>query len=84
MAQRLSTWVALRCKEPEFRRFLRVPDEATAAHSVRAICEVKSRSEIDTNPAAQRRFHQFIRLPFAEYMREAANDKEGRHAHHND
>lgn len=67
-AQRLSTWVALRCKEPEFRQFLRVPDEATAAHSVRAICEVKSRSELDSNPAAAQRFHQFIRLPFSQHI----------------
>lgn len=75
-AQRLSTWVALRCKEPEFRQFLRVPDEATAAHSVRAICEVKSRSELDSNPAAARRFHQFIRLPYIDFQQQSAN-------HHN-
>lgn len=74
MPQRLSTWVALRCKEPEFRKWLRVPDEATAAHSVRAICEVKSRSEIDTNPDAQMRFHQFIRLPYAQYLQQPANN----------
>ena len=68
--QRLSTWVALRCKEPEFRRFLRVPDEATAAHSVRAICEVKSRSEIDSSPEAQMRFHQFIRVPYSQFLQQ--------------
>lgn len=74
--QRLSTWVALRCKEPEFRRFLRVPDEATAAHAVRAICEVKSRSELDSNPAAAKRFHQYIRLPYINFI----NDQEQQHA----
>ena len=36
--QRLSAWLALRCREELFQRFLRVPDEQTAAHSVRAIC----------------------------------------------
>lgn len=71
--QRLSAWVALRCKEALFQRFLRVPDEATAAHSVRAICEVKSRGEIDKNPEAARRFHQFIRLPFSQYLHDPAN-----------
>lgn len=75
MAQRLSIWVACRCKEAPFQRFLRVPDEATAAHSVRAICEVKSRGEIDSNPTAQRRFHEYIRLPYQQYLQEAANDK---------
>lgn len=68
--QLLSRWAALRCKEPEFQRFLRCPDEATAAHSVRAICEVKSRSELDSNPAAAKRFHQFIRLPYQEFNKE--------------
>jgi hypothetical protein len=73
--QRLSTWVAIRCKEPQFRKWLRVPDEQTAITAVRAICEVKSRSEIDTNPAAEKRFHQFIRLPYLQYSQDPANDK---------
>jgi len=71
--QRLSTWIALRCKESAFQRFLHVPDEATAAHSVRAICEVKSRGEIDSNAEAAKRFHQFIRLPFSQYMQDPAH-----------
>jgi hypothetical protein len=69
-AQRLSTWVALRCREPEFQRFLCVPDADTAAHSVRAICEVKSRAEIDTNPEAEKRFHQYVRLPYSQYLKD--------------
>lgn len=64
---RLSQWIALRCKEPQFRKWLRVPDEATAVTAVRAICEVKSRAEIDSNPAAAKRFHQFIRLPYSQF-----------------
>lgn len=70
MATRLSTWVALRCKEADFQRFLRVPDEATAAHSVRAICGIKSRSELDSNPAAAKRFHQFVRLAYKQFTEE--------------
>lgn len=65
--KKLSQWVALRCKDPEFRKWLRVPDEATAVTAVRAICEVKSRSELDSNPVAAQRFQQFIRLPFNDY-----------------
>lgn len=65
--QRLSQWLALRCKEPSFWRFLRVPDEATAISSVRAICEVKSRGEIDSNTRAQQRFHDFIRKPYLKF-----------------
>lgn len=63
-AQRLSQWLALRCKEPDFWKWLRVPDEATAVSAVRAICEVKSRGEIDHNEMAQQRFHDFIRKPY--------------------
>lgn len=70
---RLSTWLALRCREPQFQRFLRVPNEALAVSSVRAICEVKSRSEIDSNEVAERRFHQFIRLPYAQYLKDPKN-----------
>jgi hypothetical protein len=65
--QRLSQWVALRCKEATFRKWLRVPDEQTAISAVRAICEVKSRSEIDQNPDAQKRFHEYIRRPYSQY-----------------
>jgi hypothetical protein len=68
--QRLSAWLALRCKEAAFQRFLRVPDEATAITSVRAICEVKSRGEIDRNPEAQKRFHEFIRRPYSQYCQQ--------------
>ena len=71
--QRLSTWLALRCREPLFWRFLRVPDEATAVHSVRAICEVKSRGEIDRNATAAQRFHDFIRKPYLVFTRDPRN-----------
>lgn len=71
--QRLSTWLALRCKEPQFQEFLRVPTEAHAVTSVRAICGVKSRGDIDHNAAAQRRFHQFIRLPYLQYQQDPQN-----------
>lgn len=65
--QRLSTWVALRCKEEPFRRFLGAQDEVTAAATVRAICNVKSRSELDRDPAAAHAFHRHIRLPYADF-----------------
>lgn len=71
--QRLSTWLALRCKEEPFRRFLGVPDEATAADTVRALCGVKSRSEIDSNPEAQYLFHRRVRIPFIDYSRSNHN-----------
>lgn len=54
---------ALRCNEPTFRQFLArdcdaisVFDLDTAADEVRAICEVSSRSELNTNDAAAARW----------------------------
>lgn len=76
MAQRISQWLALRCKEPLFQKWLRVPDEATAITNVRAICEVKSRGEIDRCETAQKRFHQFIRLPYMQFFNDLSNSKE--------
>lgn len=64
MKQRLSTWVALRCKEPLFWRFLQVKDEPSAIHVVRTLCGVESRSEFDCDPEAEQRLHQIIRYPF--------------------
>jgi hypothetical protein len=72
-AQRISQWLALRCKEASFQRFLRVPDEATAVSSVRAICEVKSRGEIDRDERAQKRFHDFIRKPYIQFSNDPKN-----------
>lgn len=44
-----------------------------AAEVVRAICAVKSRAELDTNQAAQRIFHERIRLPYSATLQPEAN-----------
>ncbi|WP_443115454.1 hypothetical protein [Herbaspirillum seropedicae] len=67
---RLSQWLALRCREREFQQFLRVPDEHTATRVVRALCDVESRAEVDTNPAAEKRCHDLIRKPYIAYTTE--------------
>ena len=66
----LSRWVVLRCREADFQRFLRVPDEETAAHSVRAICGVRSRGDIYRDPAAEKRFHELVRLPYLQFQQQ--------------
>lgn len=68
--QRLSTWAALRCKEEEFQRFLRAPDERTAVRVVRAMCDIKSRRELDSDHVAAHLFHQLIRLPYQKFLTE--------------
>lgn len=64
---RLSAWVALRCKEPLFWRFLQVKDEPSAVHQVRTLCGVQSRAEFDRDPDAKARLDQIIRFPFIDF-----------------
>lgn len=66
-AQRISTWLAIRCREPLFWRFLKVDDEPSAIHLVRALCDVTSRREFDYDKEAAQRFHEIIRRPFLEF-----------------
>ena len=65
--QRLSQWVALRCKEPLFWQFLEVHDEASAIDQVRTRCGVASRAEFDRDPEAEARLHEVIRRPFIDF-----------------
>lgn len=65
--QRLSTWAALRCREPAFQAFLGVDDEAEAAEKVRQLCGVQSRSEFDRDPEAAARLHELVRKPFIDF-----------------
>jgi hypothetical protein len=64
---RLSAWVALRCKDPIFQRFLGVADEPSAIDTVRRKCGVASRAEFDRDPAAKARFDEIIRFPFIDF-----------------
>lgn len=66
--QLISNWLALRCKEPLFWRFLKVQDEPAAISRVRSLCEVKSRREFDTDWEAAQRFHEIIRKPYITYL----------------
>jgi hypothetical protein len=67
--QRLSAWLALRCREPQFQAFLSVGSETEAARAARELCHVQSRAEIDFNPAAATLFHESIRKPYFEFTR---------------
>ena len=73
--QRLSTWVALRCKEAAFQRFLGAEDEQMAANAVRAICHIQTRAELDSNPSAAHLFHRHIRLPYADFTHHQENTR---------
>lgn len=71
----LSVWAALRCKEPEFQGWIArkagnviAPSEEGAAGFIRLLCNVESRAEIDSNPEAERKFHEGIRGPYSKWL----------------
>jgi hypothetical protein len=53
------------CTLPAFWTYLGLSSEAEASEYVRNVCGVKSRAELDTNPAAAQLFHDYVRRPFA-------------------
>lgn len=72
-----SQWLAMRCKEPEFQRWLTkgkgiradADMESVSINYARMLCDIQSRSELDTDPAALARFEERIRKPWAEFNR---------------
>lgn len=68
-SQRLSQWVALRCREPLFWKFLGVSSNEAAAARVRELCEVGSRAELDRDTAAQARWDVRIRRAYLNYQK---------------
>lgn len=52
------------CSNPKFQAWLGVDGADEAAASLRRMCGVKSRRELDECPAAARRFHE-VRRRFA-------------------
>lgn len=77
----LARTAGILCGNHEFRRFLaeRFPldwkdfsdleDADRAAAVVRSACGIKSRSELDCNPAAAQRFHTKLGFPFNAWRR---------------
>jgi len=72
----IAYWLVLRCKEPEFQKWLwkegdfsGEPTEHECAEVVRGWCEVGSRKEIDSDPDATGKFERFIRQPYMKYRR---------------
>lgn len=68
----LSKWAAMRGEDPAFRAWLRDqfasgPDWDTpdgAADTIRAVCHITSRAELDNNKAAAAIFNERIRRPW--------------------
>lgn len=67
----LSFWAVMRCKEPQFHRFLNIADDLNAENHARdmilRVCRIESRSELDTNKEAADIFHEQFRRPFLDW-----------------
>lgn len=81
----LARTAGISCGDPTFRAFLadRYPDvwkdcsdlqedAERAAAVVRCVCEIRSRSELDTDCGAAQRYHTRIGFRFNEWKRETA------------
>lgn len=72
----LCKWLVMRCAEPEFWRFLEsevtdgypVKDEKYAGEVVKQFLGIESRKEVDTDEAAEKQFHDFVRVPFQRWL----------------
>jgi len=65
----LCTLAARWCKEPMFQQWIGVETEQGAADSIRTICEIKSRSELDHNPMAAINFNEHFRTPYMDFLK---------------
>lgn len=64
------------CDEPKFWDWINtldgwilIEDENEAKCYVYEKCEIGSRAELDNNPEAAEKFHNLIRIPYSEYLK---------------
>jgi hypothetical protein len=73
----MANWIAMRCNEPVFRKFLdyKYYDNADFVDSyefadevVKSLLEIESKKEVDNSKEIQEKFHKLIRIPYSEYL----------------
>lgn len=57
------------CQQESFQNWIGVTSAEHAAESIRSICGIESRSELDHNEIAAALFHNQIRIPYSELMK---------------
>ena len=60
----LAKWAGMRCREPEFQRWIGASSYENAAYLLRALCNVESRVELDNNAEAAERMKTRIVRPW--------------------
>ena len=68
-------WTVQRCREQAFQQFLGVDGEAAAERRVKEVCEVDTRKQLDTDPAAEARWNERIRRAYLNYQQQPTNHK---------
>lgn len=61
-------WTVLQCKEQDFQRFLGVDSEEAAVQRVKEVCRIRTRKQLDHEPAAQALWNEEIRRPFLQFQ----------------
>lgn len=69
-------WTVIRCKERDFQRFLGVDGEQAAARRVKEVCEVGSRTELDSDPTAAARWDERIRKAYLRHQQQKTNNED--------
>jgi hypothetical protein len=73
----LSQWLAMRCNEPEFWRFIEnklainngfITNLEQCDVEVKEYLLIESKKELDNNKEAEARFHSLIRRPYADWI----------------
>lgn len=76
----LSQWLAVRCGEPEFWKFMEneliklhdgvffINNETDCDIHVKEFLQITSKKELDNNQSAADAFHKLIRQPYAKWM----------------
>lgn len=68
----LCEWAVYRCKEPAFQQWICVSDQASeewAKTAIKRQCQIESRKELDTNPAAAAAFKTHVMEPYAAWLK---------------
>jgi hypothetical protein len=71
----LAKLAGMLCAEPEFWNFLthqfaltaKCESDRAAAEIIREVCDIGSRAELDSDPVAEKNFHEKIRGPWIRY-----------------
>lgn len=73
----LCRWIVLRCAESDFWMFLNaqfhqhrfdIQSPESASDAVKAVLNIASRKEIDSDSGAEYRFHELIRYPYQKWL----------------